>query len=217
MVSVSRESVFGVQTSTARKNHRSAHTEGRLTTTLTPASVSVERWFGGWPDRSIWAAVMPFRARIIQQNAPQRLASRIRTAKITKYAVRSLPALMTSVIVFAVLDWLGIRPGIDCAAAFAAGAVPNWRLNRDWAWPGVESRGAWARETAVFTGIAVLAWGCSTWATGHTQNWAQAHLRAGDLHRVLLSTASYAAVQAVFFAIKFFDRWVVRSTSTNAA
>src|ERR1700694_2458662 len=33
MAPASRESVFGVQTSTARKNHRSGHTEGRLTTT----------------------------------------------------------------------------------------------------------------------------------------------------------------------------------------
>jgi hypothetical protein len=32
MASVSRESIFGVQTSTARKNHRSGHTKGRLTT-----------------------------------------------------------------------------------------------------------------------------------------------------------------------------------------
>src|SRR4029450_6896115 len=32
MASVSRESVFGVQTNTARKTHRSDHTEGRLTT-----------------------------------------------------------------------------------------------------------------------------------------------------------------------------------------
>src|ERR687891_735299 len=32
MASASRESVFGVQTNTARKIHRSDHTEGRLTT-----------------------------------------------------------------------------------------------------------------------------------------------------------------------------------------
>jgi hypothetical protein len=30
MASASRESVFGVQTSTARKNHRSGHTEGQF-------------------------------------------------------------------------------------------------------------------------------------------------------------------------------------------
>ncbi|HSH32956.1 MAG TPA: hypothetical protein VLB31_05005, partial [Actinomycetota bacterium] len=33
MASASRESVFDVQTSTARKNHRSDHTEDQLTTT----------------------------------------------------------------------------------------------------------------------------------------------------------------------------------------
>jgi hypothetical protein len=32
MASASHESVFGVQTNTARKTHRSDHTKGRLTT-----------------------------------------------------------------------------------------------------------------------------------------------------------------------------------------
>jgi hypothetical protein len=53
--------------------------------------------------------------------------------------------------------------------------------------------------------------------TAKITNWAQVHLDAGDLPRVLLTTAAYAAVQAVAFAIKFFDNWVLRSTSTNAA
>ena len=39
MASASRESVFGVQTSTARKNHRSGHTEGQLTTMPSRCSV----------------------------------------------------------------------------------------------------------------------------------------------------------------------------------
>src|SRR5436190_21969413 len=34
MASVSRESVFGVQTSTARKNRRSGHTDGRFLVTV---------------------------------------------------------------------------------------------------------------------------------------------------------------------------------------
>jgi hypothetical protein len=40
MASASRESVLGVQTSTARKNHRSGHTEGRLTTTPSGSRVT---------------------------------------------------------------------------------------------------------------------------------------------------------------------------------
>lgn len=140
-----------------------------------------------------------------------------KTAKITKYAVRSLPALTTSVVVFAVLDWLGIRVGIDAAAAFAAGALPNWRFNREWIWP-LESRGAWARETLVYTPVALLVWGVSTWTTGHAQNWAAEHVSPGDLHRVLLTTAAYVVVQVAFFAIKFFtfDSWAFRSTRAGA-
>src|SRR4051794_23287172 len=39
MASASIESVFDVQTSRARENHRSGHTEGRLTTTPSGCSV----------------------------------------------------------------------------------------------------------------------------------------------------------------------------------
>jgi putative flippase GtrA len=141
----------------------------------------------------------------------------VATARIAKYAARSLPALVTSVVVFAVLDWLGVRVGIAAAAAFAAGAVPNWRFNREWVWP-LESRGAWARESVVYTPVAVLVWGVSTWASGHTQNWAKEHVSPGDLHRVLLTTGAYVVVQAAFFTFKFFifDNWAFRSTRTGS-
>src|SRR6476660_3069140 len=49
MASASRKSVFGVQTSTARKNHRSGHTEGRLTTTPSRCSTHHRRVT---PDRT---------------------------------------------------------------------------------------------------------------------------------------------------------------------
>jgi hypothetical protein len=57
MASASRESVFGVQTNTARKIHRSDHTEDRLTTapsgccvrkgTPTATPIALSRHFGG--------------------------------------------------------------------------------------------------------------------------------------------------------------------------
>ncbi|HEX3688486.1 MAG TPA: GtrA family protein, partial [Solirubrobacteraceae bacterium] len=64
----------------------------------------------------------------------QRFSRSAFAAKLTKYAIGSVVALTTSVIVFAVMDWLGVRTGIDSAAAFVAGAIPNWVLNRRWAW-----------------------------------------------------------------------------------
>lgn len=147
----------------------------------------------------------------------RRVAAKLRAVTLIRCAARSLPALMISVIVFAALDWLDIRTGIACAAAFAAGAIPDWRLNRDWAWP-VRNRGWWkVRDSATFTGSALIIWGASTWATGNTEVLAR-HARAGDLHHVLLSTAAYVVVQALFFTIKLaFADWMFPPTSTTAA
>src|SRR5947209_7903309 len=57
MASASRESVFAVQTNTARKNHRSDHTEGRRTVAYDPALV--------WPSLPCRteASLTPGRAR----------------------------------------------------------------------------------------------------------------------------------------------------------
>ncbi len=130
-------------------------------------------------------------------------------AKVTKYAIGSLVALTTSVIVFAIMDWMGIRTGIDSAAAFVAGAIPNWVLNRKWAWR-MEGRAEFLREIFAYTVISVLVWAASTWATGNTQNWAHDNVAPGSGLQVILTTAAYVFVQAVFFLVKFviYDKWV---------
>jgi putative flippase GtrA len=135
-------------------------------------------------------------------------------AKLTKYAIGSVVALTTSVIVFAVMDWLGIRTGIDSAAAFVAGAIPNWVLNRKWAWR-MEGRAEFMREIFAYTVISVLVWAASTWATGNTQNWASKNIPAGSGLRVIVTTAAYVFVQAVFFVLKFviYDKWVFAGQS----
>lgn len=139
----------------------------------------------------------------------QRFARTAFAAKLTKYAIGSLVALTTSVIVFAVMDWMGIRTGIDSAAAFVAGAIPNWVLNRRWAWK-MEGRVEFLREILAYTVISVLVWAASTWTTGHTQNWAHSHIPSGTGLQVIITTAAYVFVQAVFFGVKFviYDKWV---------
>jgi putative flippase GtrA len=147
--------------------------------------------------------------RISQHAIVQRFSRTAWAAKITKYAIGSLVALTTSVVVFAVMDWLHIRTGIDSAAAFIAGAIPNWVLNRKWAWQ-MNGRVEWMREIVAYTIISVLVWAASTFATGHTQNWSRHHISPGDGLQVLVTTAAYVAVQAVFFVVKFviYDKWV---------
>ena len=152
--------------------------------------------------------------RASQHSLAQRLSRSPYAAKLTKYAIGSVIALLTSVIVFAFMDWLGIRTGIDSAAAFVAGAIPNWVLNRKWAWK-MEGRAEFMREILAYTVISVLVWAASTWATGNTQNWAQHHISAGSGLRVIVTTGAYVLVQAVFFVVKFviYDKWVFAGQS----
>jgi putative flippase GtrA len=135
-------------------------------------------------------------------------------AKLTKYAIGSVVALVTSIIVFAVMDWMGIRTGIDSAAAFIAGAIPNWVLNRKWAWK-MEGRAEFMREILAYTVISVLVWAASTWATGNTQDWAKDHVTPGSGLQVIITTSAYVFVQAVFFVVKFviYDKWVFAGQS----
>jgi putative flippase GtrA len=112
------------------------------------------------------------------------------------------------------MDWMGVRTGIDSAAAFVAGAIPNWVLNRRWAWK-MEGRAEFMREIFAYTVISVLVWAASTWATGNTQDWASNNIPSGSGLRVIVTTGAYVFVQAVFFLVKFviYDKWVFAGRS----
>jgi putative flippase GtrA len=149
---------------------------------------------------------------------PSELYTRVRESayagKMTRYAIGSVVALATSVVVFAIMDWLGIHTAIDSAAAFIAGAIPNWVLNRKWAWK-MTDRADFMREIVAYIVISLVVWGASSWVTGLTQHWVDNNVSKGTGLRVILVTASYVAVQAVFFVVKFviYDKWVFAGRS----
>lgn len=129
--------------------------------------------------------------------------------KVTRYAIGSMVALLTSVVVFALLFDAGLGTTADSILAFVAGAVPNWILNRRWAW---ERRGRTdvAREVVGYTLISLVALAASSAGTGLADALARRHL--GDQHalRVTVVTVTYVAVQGLLFIAKFvaYDRWV---------
>jgi len=133
--------------------------------------------------------------------------------KITRYAVGSVIALATSVVVFALLYVIGVGTTVDSVAAFLAGAVPNWILNRRWAWE-VTGRVEVAREVVGYVLVSVLALIAASAATG----WSQGQVRsipADHGFRVALVTFSYVAVQAILFVAKFlvYEHWVFAGRS----
>ncbi len=133
--------------------------------------------------------------------------------KVTRYAIGSVIALVTSIIVFALCYVTGLSTTMDSILAFFAGAIPNWILNRRWAWQ-ISGQVAFLREIVGYLVISMLALVASSAATGWTQDQVQG-IPAHHGLRVLIVTASYVAVQAILFVAKFvvYEHWVFSGRS----
>ena len=134
--------------------------------------------------------------------------------KITRYALGSVVALGTSVVTFAVLYVLHVGTTTASIVAFFAGAIPNWILNRRWAWE-VTGKVEVVREVIGYAIVSLIAVGLSSLATGATNSWVVDHVQKGTGLRVILVTGSYVLVQVVLFVAKFvvYDRWVFAGRS----
>jgi putative flippase GtrA len=145
----------------------------------------------------------------------QRFSRSPYAAKVTKYAIGSVIALLTSIIVFA-LSYviLGGHPTTCSILAFFAGAVPNWILNRRWAWK-LRGRADFLREIVAYIAISGVVLVASSLGTSAMQSWVKANVPAGHGIRVLLVTGAYVFVQAVLFVVKFviYEKWVFSGQS----
>jgi putative flippase GtrA len=144
----------------------------------------------------------------------QRLRSSPFVAKIARYAIGSVLALATSVVVFAIMYVVWSNTTADSVVAFVAGAIPNWILNRRWAWK-MTGRVEVVREVVGYTIVSVIALVASSLGTGAMQDFVKGHVSAHHGYRVVLVTGAYVVVQALLFGIKFviYDRWVFTGRS----
>lgn len=115
---------------------------------------------------------------------------------------------------FALLYVAGVGTTTDSIVAFFAGAVPNWILNRRWAWK-MTGDVEIVREVVGYSLVTLLALAASSVGTGLTQHWVVRHVSAHHGIRVTLVTLAYVVVQAVLFGVKFviYDRWVFAGRS----
>ncbi|HWE58945.1 MAG TPA: GtrA family protein [Solirubrobacteraceae bacterium] len=129
--------------------------------------------------------------------------------KVTRYAIGSVVALLTSVIVFALLLDAGVGTTADSIVAFVAGALPNWILNRRWAWERTGDMDV-AREVVGYALISLIALVASSAGTGWADASVRHHLNQHHAQRVMLVTLAYVVVQGLLFVVKFvaYDRWV---------
>jgi putative flippase GtrA len=118
------------------------------------------------------------------------------------YSAGSVIAAVTSEVAFLLAYGTGgLGPAIASAAGFLGGAVPNYVLNRRWAWADRRGRSRRA-EIALYGAIALTSYAASVVVTRAAQRWAL-ELTTDHTSGVLLVGAAYLAVSGVFFLIKF--------------
>jgi putative flippase GtrA len=135
------------------------------------------------------------------------------SARITRYTLGSVVAAGTSAIVFAILYVAGLGTTACSIIAFIAGAIPNWILNRRWAWR-IKGRIAFGREIVAYVIVSAV----TLFITAETTAWTQRHVQSIPAHhgiRALLVTGSYLAVFAVLFAARFavYEVWIFSGRS----
>jgi putative flippase GtrA len=153
--------------------------------------------------------------RVSQHALAQRFSRSAFAKKVTKYAIGSVIALATSIVVFALMYViLNGHTTLDSIVAFIAGAIPNWVLNRRWAWK-IKGEVAFLREIVAYIAISGVVLVASSLGTGAMQSWVKGHVTPHHGVRVILVTGAYVFVQAVLFVVKFviYEKWVFSGQS----
>jgi putative flippase GtrA len=142
-----------------------------------------------------------------------RLRGLILKRRIARFAISSMVAATTSAIVFPVMYVLGASTTACSVTAFAAGAIPNWTLNRRWTWK-VEGRVAFGREIFAYIAVSVTTLLALSLATGWTHQQVQG-IPEGSGLRVLLVTGSYFGVLVLLYGLRFFlyEFWIFSGQS----
>lgn len=119
-----------------------------------------------------------------------------------RYTLGSVVALVTSEVAFVACYGTGLLgTTASSAVAFVAGAVPNYVLNRTWAF-GRRGRVRVGREVGLYAVVSLVSFAASALATGWASHWAP-HVTSDHAVRTALVGAAYLGTYGVLFLAKF--------------
>jgi putative flippase GtrA len=122
------------------------------------------------------------------------------SAKLTKYALSSGIAFMLSNLVFAFCYWLSLSTTACSVIAFFSAAIPNWILNRRWAWQ--QNGRAPVKQMISYASVSIVVLVVTSLATDWTNDQVQSLPQHQGL-RLLIVTGSFVLVTVVLFFVKF--------------
>jgi putative flippase GtrA len=125
------------------------------------------------------------------------------SAKMTKYALSSAIAFGLSNLTFAVCYALGWGTTVPSVLAFFAAAIPNWIMNRRWAWQ--QTGRAPKKQMISYAAVSALVLFVTAFATGRTNYWVKHDAHIANHHglRLLIVTGSFVLVTVILFFTKF--------------
>lgn len=141
-----------------------------------------------------------------------RLTRTALSTRFTKYALGSVVAFISGNVVFALFYVMNASTTACSVAGFTTAAIPNWILNRRWAW---QRRGRPpARQIVGYVAVSIVVLVSTSAVTG----WTNSRVQSIPSHyglRVLIVTGSYVAVTVVLFVAKFaiYEYWVFSERS----
>ena len=125
------------------------------------------------------------------------------SAKMTKYALSSVIAFMLSNVTFAFCYWLGWGTTAPSIIAFFAAAIPNWIMNRRWAWQ--QTGRAPVKQIVSYAAVSAMVLLITTFATGRVNFWVKHDIHIVNHHglRLLIVTAAFVGINVLLFFTKF--------------
>lgn len=166
-----------------------------------------------YAQRPLWARLWPaVSARLSRHPLWLKVTRKPLHARVVKYALGSVVAFISGNVAFMLLYVAGTSTTVCSVGGFIAAAIPNWILNRRWAWQRHGRPPARQVVGYILVSIGVLV------ATSAVTGWTNAQVQSLPNHhglRLLIVTASYVAVTVVLFVVKFaiYEYWVFSERS----
>jgi putative flippase GtrA len=139
-----------------------------------------------------------------------------RAVKFWRYSAGSIIAwLVSEAAVFACSVWLDLGAGTAAVVGFIAGAIPNWVLNRRWAWQRRDRHGI-TKETVLYVVVTGASFALTVGATKLAAIVMQ-HVHTSEVTRGAVLALSYGFATAVLWVLKYvaYDRLVFTGRRTS--